>query len=61
MKKNMIIEPESLYWFFVGPAIILIGMAGTGAIIDGFLKSSNTFKYLFFGSRRDTCNRVLFL
>ncbi len=38
---------ELAFTFFAGPAVILIGMAGTGAIIDGLLKASNTFAYLF--------------
>jgi hypothetical protein len=29
---------ELVFTFFAGPAMILMGMASTGAIIDGFLK-----------------------
>ncbi len=38
---------EIAFIFLAAPAVILIGMAVVGAIIDGFLKASNTFSYLF--------------
>ncbi len=38
---------EIAFIFFGAPAVILIGMAATGSIIDSLLKASNTFAYLF--------------
>lgn len=38
---------EIVFIFVAAPAIILIGMAVTGSIIDTFLHTSNTFAYLF--------------
>lgn len=35
------------FYFMVAPAIILIGMAVSGSIIDTFLHTSNTFATLF--------------
>lgn len=38
---------EIIFIFLGAPAVILIGMAVIGGIIDSFLKASNTFAYLF--------------
>jgi len=38
---------ELLFTFLVAPAIILVGMAVVGSILDGFLKTTNTFSTIF--------------
>jgi hypothetical protein len=38
---------ELAFYFFAAPVVILVGMAGVGAIIDSFLHTSDTFSKLF--------------
>lgn len=40
---------ELIYYFVVAPAVILIGMAVTGQILDSLLDSNGWFKYIFTG------------
>lgn len=40
---------ELAFKFFAAPVVILVGMFAVGSIIDNFLNTQNTFKYIFLG------------